>query len=175
MSIRNKIVIGTSVVLLACIGGGYGIYHATHEYPRSTNPNPPVTTPEPRISPDLTQLYTLTNQDRKQAGEAPLTLNPKLNDSAEAKCKDMQSKVYWAHDAPDGTSWTSFIRATTGAQIIGENLAHGYTTATDVNTAWMNSAGHRKNILDANFTDVGFAECDVTGYSLTVVQHFAEL
>jgi len=71
----------------------------------------------------------------------------------------MLAKNYWAHSSPDGTTPWVFIK-NAGYEYLyaGENLARGFSSASDVVNAWMNSkAGHRENLLSPNYDDVGFA------------------
>jgi len=104
------------------------------------------------------ELLSITNQKRAENGLPPLSLNSELSSAATAKASDMFTKNYWAHVAPDGATPWGFIRGA-GYEYIyaGENLARGYTTATDVVNAWMASPGHRENMLSGNYKDVGFA------------------
>lgn len=104
------------------------------------------------------QLLSITNKDRLIDGEQPLTLNTQLSQAAAEKAKNMFAKNYWAHNAPDGTTPWVFIKDSGYDYIYaGENLARGFTTANGVVTAWMNSQGHRDNMLSKNYKDVGFA------------------
>ena len=104
------------------------------------------------------QLLILTNQQRQDNKLPALTDNSELDQAAANKAADMFSKNYWAHDAPDGaTPWT-FIKATGYNYVYaGENLARGFNSASDVINAWMNSPEHRQNILSSNYQNVGFA------------------
>lgn len=104
-------------------------------------------------------LVNLINQERAANGLSSLTENPELDDAARRKAADMFQKNYWAHFAPDGTTtpW-GFIRAAGyNYQFAGENLAKGFTDASSVVNAWMNSETHKENILSNKYKDVGFA------------------
>ncbi len=104
------------------------------------------------------QLLILTNQQREGNSLAPLSNNPELDQAAYNKAADMFAKDYWAHNAPDGTTPWVFIKGAGYNYVYaGENLARGFSNASDVVTAWMNSQEHRKNILSSNYRDVGFA------------------
>lgn len=104
------------------------------------------------------QLLLLTNQKRQENGEPPLVLNNELSQAALSKANDMFSKNYWAHNAPDGTTPWVFIKGSGYNYVYaGENLARGFTTASDVVNAWMASPEHKKNVLSANYKDIGFA------------------
>lgn len=104
------------------------------------------------------ELLVLTNSKREERGLPPLTLNSSLARAAEAKASDMFAKNYWAHIAPDGTTPWFFIRSS-GYEYIhaGENLARGFSTSSDVVNAWMESPGHRDNMLSPHYKDIGFA------------------
>lgn len=104
------------------------------------------------------ELLTYVNQARVENGLSPLVLNDVLGNAALNKGKDMFSKNYWAHFAPDGTSPWYFIK-NSGYEYTyaGENLAKGFTNSKDVVDAWMASPTHRENILSSNYRDMGFA------------------
>ncbi len=110
-------------------------------------------------------LLELTNSDRLNNGEPALSLNQQLSSAAESKARDMVSKNYWSHTAPNGESAAGFITAS-GYQyaVAGENLAYGFNSAASVNSAWMNSADHRQNILDRAYTNVGFGVAESPDY-----------
>lgn len=135
--------------------------------------------PAPTFNLDI--IAAKVNEERAKNGLAPLTRNPLLDKSAEAKCADMVAKDYWSHNAPDGTKTWHFISDTgVSYQSAGENLAYGYPSAPAVVSGWMNSPGHRANILNGNFTDAGYGQCKYDkaskrGHYTLVVQHFAEL
>jgi hypothetical protein len=121
-------------------------------------------------------LLLQTNAKRAESGLPPLQLNPQLSQAAYQKGQDMLAKNYWAHNAPDGTTPWVFIK-NSGYEYVyaGENLARGFSSAPDVVTAWMNSQGHRDNILSGNYDDVGFAVLTgtLTGdETILVVQEF---
>jgi hypothetical protein len=101
-------------------------------------------------------LIALTNTQRSAAGLAPLNYDGRLASSAYAKAQDMLAKGYWSHTSPDGRSAGHFIgQAGYGYVAIGENLAKGFPTESAVITGWMASSGHRANILNPAFKDIG--------------------
>lgn len=101
-------------------------------------------------------LITLTNQQRAAAGLKPLVENRQLAASSQAKAQDMLQRGYWAHYAPDNTSPWDFMHASDYAfSYAGENLAKGFSDDQSVMDAWMQSPGHRQNILNPNFRDIG--------------------
>lgn len=102
------------------------------------------------------QVFDLTNQQRAQSGLAPLTLNLTLNDVAEKHSQDMATRNYFSHQGLDGSQpWDRMTAQGYNYSRAAENIAFGQPTPQDVVTAWMNSAGHRKNILDPNLKDLG--------------------
>lgn len=112
------------------------------------------------ISSDVSnqQLLLLTNEKRQENGDSALTISDQLSQAAANKATDMFAKNYWAHNAPDGTTPWVFIKSSGYDYIYaGENLARGFTTSSDVITAWMNSPEHKQNMLSQNYKDVGFA------------------
>ena len=104
------------------------------------------------------ELLNLTNYERAQVGQPPLTLNTQLTEAAKKKSAHMFANNYWAHFAPDGTSPWDFIRGEGyNYTYAGENLAKGFTTSYDAVKAWMKSPTHKANILSPNYREVGFA------------------
>jgi hypothetical protein len=124
----------------------------------------------------IDELLALTNQKRIEKGLKPLSLNQQLSSAAVSKAQDMFSKDYWAHNSPDGlTPWVFIKGAGYDYIYAGENLARGFSSAPDVVNAWMNSPGHRDNILSPNYTEIGFAVMPgkLTGdETILVVQEF---
>lgn len=105
-----------------------------------------------------TNIFMLVNNERTDIGLQPLTRNVDLDMAATRKAKHMLEHSYWQHDAPDGTTPWSFI-LTEGYQHMyaGENLARGYFTSAEAVAAWMESKGHRENILHDDYTETGIA------------------
>lgn len=100
-----------------------------------------------------------TNRRRAEAGLAPLTANERLSEAARAKVADMFRNQYFEHVAPDGTDVEQLVTAAGYAYIaVGENLALGnYENDVALVQAWMDSPGHRANILNGRFTEIGVA------------------
>ena len=126
---------------------------------------------------DIPTLYQLINQDRVSDGLPTLNINTQLQSAALAHGDDMFLHQYWGHVSPQGVSYTTFI-ANSGYiyKYAGENLAINFSSASDVNQAWMNSPDHRSNILDSNYKDMGIASITGTldGVEQTIiVQLFA--
>jgi uncharacterized protein YkwD len=98
------------------------------------------------------------NRERAARGLQPLKLNSALSLAAVDRVKDMFAKRYFDHVSPDGIDPFSWVeRRGYGYRSIGENLAIGYRNASDLVHGWMTSTGHRENILEKKFTEVGIA------------------
>ncbi|MFO1046357.1 MAG: CAP domain-containing protein [Geminicoccaceae bacterium] len=96
------------------------------------------------------------NELRAQAGVAPLTLNAQLVAAAQGHADDMVAKGYFSHTGPDGRGPGQRLAATGyQASTWGENIASGYADWNATITAWMGSAGHRANLLNARFKELG--------------------
>jgi uncharacterized protein YkwD len=108
---------------------------------------------------DVSAIIALTNVERAGAGLAPLAHSGALSSAAQAKALDMIVKQYFAHVAPDGTDIAALAEKYGYAYLnIGENLALGdFHSSSDVVNGWMNSLGHRANILNREFTEIGVA------------------
>jgi uncharacterized protein YkwD len=97
-----------------------------------------------------------TNDNRLQEAQGELRVSPLLQIAAQGKAQDMARKGYFAHVSPEGrTPWYWFDLVGYRFSHAGENLAVRFTDSASVVRAWMNSAGHRANILNGNFTEVG--------------------
>lgn len=113
----------------------------------------------------LTGLLNETNSQRQSANEPVLRTNAQLTAAAQAKANDMASRNYWSHVTPDGHQpWWFVTNAGYEYQSTGENLAYGFTTSQATVIGWMNSPGHRANILNAEYQDVGFGIANAESY-----------
>ena len=124
----------------------------------------------------VADLLAQTNQQRAANGLPALKLDARLNNSATMKANNMFQENYWAHVSPSGIQpWYWFNQAGYHYLYAGENLAKDFDTTSGVMTGWMNSAGHRANILNANYKDVGFSVMNGTlqgGQTTLVVAHY---
>lgn len=123
-------------------------------------------------------ILGLINVERSKAKLTVLKFDPKLVLAADNKARDMGIKSYFDHYSPTGKRGLSFI-ADTGLkyQTAGENLAVLFSDSQDLVTSWMNSATHKKNILNPNFqlTGIGLYTGTFEGYQTTfIVQFFAD-
>ncbi|MEM9564765.1 MAG: CAP domain-containing protein [Actinomycetota bacterium] len=117
----------------------------------------PERDPDPDPDPGVErEILDLVNEARVQAGCAPLSLDGRLNQAARGHSEDMAARGYLRHTSPDGVGPGERI-ADTGypARTWGENIASGYGTAESVMAGWMSSDGHRRNILNCSFEDLG--------------------
>ncbi|OKI61449.1 SCP-like extracellular [Streptomyces sp. MJM1172] len=144
--------------------------------PVAPKPTPPQPTPTPTPAPTPTPtpapstatpatgdghsaeeaaVVTLVNQERARAGCGPVRANPPLATLASAFSKDMAVRGFFDHTDPDGnTPWARAQNAGIGG-LGGENIARGQGDAEAVMKAWMNSPGHKANILNCEFRTLG--------------------
>lgn len=97
----------------------------------------------------------LTNVARAAKGCRPLKVSVRLTNAAQGHATDMSRKHYFSHTSLDGTSWITRIRRAGWTTPGGENIAYGFLSPTGVLKAWMNSPGHRRNLLDCHFHYIG--------------------
>ena len=121
-------------------------------------------------------LVSMTNSTRAREGLGALSVNSELTSAAYAKAQDMLANQYFAHTSPQGkTPWDFIKNSGYNYAYAGENLAIGYTDASELFSAWMASATHRQNILNPNFREIGMAVLsgDYEGAeTIVVVQEF---
>ncbi|GAV22157.1 CAP domain-containing protein [Carboxydothermus pertinax] len=139
-------------------------------------PTAPVNNPTPGVvlTADEQRFLELTNQARIKNGLKPLTLDPRLVQTARLKAQDMAKLGYFGHYSPTyGKPSTMMIAF--GIKdyrwIGGENLAQN-STVDRAFTALMNSPTHRANILDPRYTHIGVASVTGGRYGKLWVQHF---
>ena len=102
------------------------------------------------------EVVRLVNVERAKNGLGALTLNAKLSDVARAKSQDMRDKGYFSHTSPTyGSPFDMMTSFGISYRTAGENIAMGYSSPQAVVTGWMNSPGHRANILNSSFTQIG--------------------
>lgn len=119
-----------------------------------------------------TTVFNLTNNERVKYNVHSLSWNYKLAQAARNKAQDMINKDYFSHNSPDGRTPWNFINSSGYNYIYaGENLAMSFDNAEDMMVAWMNSGGHRANILSTNFKEIGVGVVtgEYLGYTTTVV------
>lgn len=102
------------------------------------------------------EVVRLVNIERAKNGLEPLTMNWELSRVARYKSQDMHDRGYFSHTSPTYGSPFNMIRNFgISYRTAGENIAMGYNTPQAVVTGWMNSSGHRANILNSSFTQIG--------------------
>lgn len=118
-------------------------------------------------------MIDLVNQERAKAGAAPLKVDMRLVESARAKSQDMIDNNYFAHTSPTLGQFYQIIRQKTGStySYLGENLA-GAPSVKTAHNSLMNSSGHRKNILNPNYTHIGIGIKKGGPYGMMFTQHF---
>jgi uncharacterized YkwD family protein len=101
-------------------------------------------------------VLKLVNQERAKVGVQPLTLSEKLTSIANTKAKDMADKGYFSHNSPTyGSPFDMLKQFGVSYSYAGENIAAGQKSAEEVMNSWMNSSGHKANILNKNYTQIG--------------------
>ncbi len=122
------------------------------------------------------QVFALTNTERKDNKKKELEWSSLLCQSAKLKAQDLINNNYFDHISPAGvTPWHWFDVAGYKYTFSGENLALNYYTAQSANEALMNSKGHRENILNVNFSQIGIAYTrgKINGQdAFVIVEHF---
>jgi len=148
-----KIAVGYQVGISELIAANPQIANPSRIYP-----NQVITVPQQDAQTIAleNQVVELVNAERIQRGLRPLTLNWQLARVARYKAEDMDKNNYFSHQSPTYGSPFDMLRSfgipfTAAA----ENIAYGQPTAQVVVNTWMNSAGHRANILNRNFTEIG--------------------
>ncbi|WP_130401088.1 CAP domain-containing protein [Micromonospora violae] len=100
-------------------------------------------------------VVRLTNQARAKARLAPLKTNELLRQAARSHSLDMARRGYIAHNDPDGVTPFDRMWAHGYAEPAGENIAAGQRRPHEVIHAWLNSPGHRANLLHPDFCEIG--------------------
>ncbi|MBZ2174607.1 hypothetical protein K8M07_05030 [Schnuerera sp. xch1] len=124
-------------------------------------------TPDDNTSSVEKEVVRLVNIEREKAGLAPLTHSAELSKVARAKSQDMADKNYFSHNSPTyGDPFAMMKEFGIDYGYAGENIAKGQKSAESVVEGWMNSTGHRENILNPNFNKigVGYVESNGTTY-----------
>lgn len=102
------------------------------------------------------EVVKLTNAERTKAGLSPLQTDDKLMAAAREKSQDMQSNNYFSHTSPTfGSPFDRMKALGIAYKSAGENIAQGQRSPQEVVQAWMDSPGHRANILNGKFTHIG--------------------
>lgn len=128
----------------------------------------PTPTPTPDATPDAAlsgyaaEVVRLVNAERAKNGLPALSVDTKVQRAAQVRASE-QAQLF-SHTRPNGAScFTALTEAGVSYRGAGENIAYGQTSPAAVMNAWMNSEGHRKNILNANFTTIGVGYTTIGG------------
>lgn len=118
------------------------------------------------------EVVRLTNSARSQNGYAALVEDGALSDAAALRAREIARS--FSHTRPSGASFSSAL-SESGVSYLraGENIASGQKSASEVVNAWMNSPGHRANILNSSYSRIGSASVNIDG-TLYWVQLFAD-
>ncbi len=101
------------------------------------------------------QVLALVNQERAAAGCGALSADSRLTTAAQKHSDDMSARGYFSHTTPEGVTFAERIKAAGYPSPGAENIAKGSTTAEQTMRMWMNSDGHRRNILNCSYTELG--------------------
>lgn len=108
------------------------------------------------------QVAALVNAERAKYGLSALTVDTKVQQAALVRAKETAQS--FSHTRPNGSSFSTVLtEAGVSYRTAGENIAYGQTTPQQVMNAWMNSSGHRANILNANYTTIGVGYTVING------------
>lgn len=119
------------------------------------------------------QVLLLVNAQRSKNGLKDLTLSSELTNLAKMKAQDMADKNYFSHTSPTyGTPFEMLQQYGISYKAAGENIAAGQKTAEAVMESWMNSSGHRANILSSSYTELGVGYVKGGSYGTEWVQLF---
>lgn len=110
------------------------------------------------------EVVRLVNIERQKEGLAPLTYSEELSKVARIKSQDMANNKYFSHNSPTyGDPFTMMKSFGIQYKTAGENIAKGYSSAQSVMNGWMNSSGHRANILNPSFGKIGVGYVNING------------
>jgi uncharacterized YkwD family protein/spore coat assembly protein SafA len=119
------------------------------------------------------QVVDSVNRYRVSAGLAPLSVNWELSRVARYKSQDMINKGYFGHTSPTyGSPFQMMEEFGLRFSAAGENIAYGQRTPQEVMTAWMNSSGHRANIMSPIYTQIGVGAAKAANGTLYWTQEF---
>lgn len=173
---KAKFLITTGVVVVSLIAGSIGFLAGRSSsgdletapsstlQPTTTNViQPSTTTPTNSgfvvLAPDEELMLRLVNEERKSEGLNELTWCPALARSSQAHSDDMAARDYFEHASPEGGEvWDRTTQQGYKPSHVGENIAVGQRSVKEVMTSWMESREHRRNILNPNFSHIGFAK-----------------
>jgi uncharacterized YkwD family protein len=148
----------------------------TKPAPAQTAPSKPAPQQSPAnssVPAEVQQVANLVNQERQKAGLQPLKINMSLDNMAQVKAEDMRDHHYFDHNSPTyGSPFDMMTKFGIHYSYAGENIAAGQPDAATVMKEWMNSPGHRANILNPNYTEIGIGVAHGGSYGTYWVQEF---
>ena len=148
------------------------IYPGTSNQKTSTNTNNNTSTTSTKMTNDEKEVFDLINKQRTQNGLSPLKENSELQRVARIKAQDMVNNNYFSHTSPTYGSPFDMIKSfKISYNTAGENIAGNSSNSSAV-TAWMNSPGHRANILNGSFNQTGIGVVTGSKYGKIYVQMF---
>lgn len=122
---------------------------------------------EVKVPAAVQEVVDLTNKERAKEGLKALQIDVKLTQSAQAKSQDMKNNNYFSHTSPTyGSPFDQMKSLGITYKSAGENIAMGQRSAAEVVKAWMESPGHRENIMNPSYTHIGVGLSD-SGYYWT--------
>ncbi|QEV04671.1 CAP domain-containing protein [Streptomyces prasinus] len=122
----------------------------------SAGASSPASTDAPEASGAVAAVVEIVNAERGKAGCSPVKVNATLTEAAQEHSEDMAASRNMSHTGSDGSSPDDRItRAGYSWSTYGENVAYGYSTPEQVMAGWMDSPGHRENILNCAFEEIG--------------------
>jgi uncharacterized protein YkwD len=147
--------------------------------PKSPTPSPksPATAPPPSGNAAAeAEVVALVNAERVKAKCSAVTVDSRLVVAARGHSADMASRNFFSHTTPEGVDFaTRITKAGYRWSGAGENIAKGQRTPAEVMTSWMNSAGHKANILNCGFKNLGVGVAADASGALVWTQDFATL
>ncbi len=150
----------------------------TPAQPAQTTPAAPATPAPAQTTPATLgsyeqQVVDLVNKERAAAGLPALKVNTKLAAVAEKKAEDLRDNNYFDHQSPTyGSPFDMMKQFGISYTAAGENIAKGQKTPAEVMNGWMNSPGHRANILNSSYTEIGVGYVTDSNGTTYWVQHF---
>lgn len=153
--------LGNGMNIQDCIPNFPGTWTPDVNYPDNSLPapdQPADPTPDQPEDGDMDayakRVVELVNAERAKAGLSPLSVHTAAAGAAQTRAREIET--VFSHTRPDGSAFSSIL---TSAGInfrgAGENIAYGQKTPEQVMESWMNSSGHRANILNSGFTSIG--------------------
>ena len=166
------------ILLEDCLSKYFGSQNVQKpEMNQNPEQNPNQNQGQNAVQPNVTQsgqVVTLVNARRQEAGLATLQNDSSLAAIAQKKAEDMAKNGYFSHTSPTyGSAFDMLKAAGYSYRTAGENIAKGQKTADAVMKGWMNSSGHRANILGTGYTKIGVGYAVSSGGTPYWVQIFA--